>query len=413
MLAGFVTSFLTAAVELSATIMLVSATSRRADVVRHLPLHAAHRRARARRGARRDRRDAGRARHLRSRTACMHAAPACADSNAHQATDDSDRWQKSEVEIPRASRSPSAGRRCCATSISSIEPGEFFALLGPSGSGKSTLLRAARRLRPPAVRARCWSMAQDISRVPPWERDIGMVFQNYALWPHMTVRAERRVRARGAQAAARRDRAQGRRRARSRGSARAAARAGPSQLSGGQQQRVALARTIAIEPKVLLLDEPLSNLDAKLRVHMRVELLALQRKLGVTTIFVTHDQEEALSISDRVAVLDQRRDPAGRHADGALRHAGQPLHRHLRRHHQPDSRHASKLQREAAQCFASEALGRIALPARRAPAPPRSPSGRMRSTLAQPGADADDAAHVARRHKSPSANFSGSSCATR
>jgi iron(III) transport system ATP-binding protein len=130
-----------------------------------------------------------------------------------------------------------------------------------------------------------------------------MVFQNYALWPHMTVAEnvafgleERKlprntVRAKVAAAldlvgldefAARR----------------------PGQLSGGQQQRVALARTIAIEPKVLLLDEPLSNLDAKLRVYMRAELLALQRKLGITTIFVTHDQEEALSISDRVAVLD-------------------------------------------------------------------------------------------------------------
>jgi iron(III) transport system ATP-binding protein len=131
-----------------------------------------------------------------------------------------------------------------------------------------------------------------------------MVFQNYALWPHMTARQnvafgleERRL-----------PRAEIDRRVASAlelvGLGDLGARR-PGQLSGGQQQRVALARTIAIEPKVLLLDEPLSNLDAKLRIHMRVELLALQRKLGITTIFVTHDQEEALSIADRVAVLDQ------------------------------------------------------------------------------------------------------------
>jgi len=183
-----------------------------------------------------------------------------------------------------------------------IEPGEFFALLGPSGSGKSTLLRLIAGFNA-AQSGRLLIAGEDVSAVPPWKRNIGMVFQNYALWPHMTVAEnvafgleERKlpretIRRKVAEAldlvglgeyGARR----------------------PNQLSGGQQQRVALARTIAVEPKVLLLDEPLSNLDAKLRVHMRVELLALQRKLGITTIFVTHDQEEALSISDRVAVLD-------------------------------------------------------------------------------------------------------------
>ncbi|HWI14617.1 MAG TPA: ABC transporter ATP-binding protein, partial [Burkholderiales bacterium] len=184
-----------------------------------------------------------------------------------------------------------------------IEPGEFFALLGPSGSGKSTLLRVlAGFARSDA--GRVLVDGRDISRIPPWERDIGMVFQNYALWPHMTVAQnvafgleERRL-----------PRTEIDRKVAAAlqlvGLAELGARR-PSQLSGGQQQRVALARTIAIEPKVLLLDEPLSNLDAKLRVHMRSELLALQRKLGITTIFVTHDQEEALSIADRVAVLDQ------------------------------------------------------------------------------------------------------------
>ncbi|MEK7232130.1 MAG: ABC transporter ATP-binding protein [Pseudomonadota bacterium] len=183
-----------------------------------------------------------------------------------------------------------------------IEPGEFFALLGPSGSGKSTLLRVLAGFAQPQA-GRVLVDGKDISAVPPWQRDIGMVFQNYALWPHMTVHdnvafglEERRLPKNVIeQKVAAVLELVG---LKEFGSRR------PSQLSGGQQQRVALARTIAIEPKVLLLDEPLSNLDAKLRVHMRMELLALQRKLGVTTIFVTHDQEEALSISDRVAVLD-------------------------------------------------------------------------------------------------------------
>ncbi len=183
-----------------------------------------------------------------------------------------------------------------------IEPGEFFALLGPSGSGKSTLLRVLAGFARPQA-GRVLVDGADVSGVPPWQRDIGMVFQHYALWPHLTVHdnvafgleerhlpnnvIERKVAA-VLELVGLKELSSRR----------------PSQLSGGQQQRVALARTIAIEPKVLLLDEPLSNLDAKLRVHMRMELLALQRKLGVTTIFVTHDQEEALSISDRVAVLE-------------------------------------------------------------------------------------------------------------
>jgi iron(III) transport system ATP-binding protein len=184
-----------------------------------------------------------------------------------------------------------------------IEPGEFFALLGPSGSGKSTLLRLIAGFNQ-AQSGQLLIGGEDISRVPPWQRNVGMVFQNYALWPHMTVWdnvafglqerklpkpvIERKVAAVLALVNLG-DYAQRR----------------PSQLSGGQQQRVALARTIAIEPKVLLLDEPLSNLDAKLRVHMREELRTLQRKLGITTIFVTHDQEEAMTTADRIAVMDQ------------------------------------------------------------------------------------------------------------
>ena len=184
-----------------------------------------------------------------------------------------------------------------------IEPGEFFAFLGPSGSGKSTLLRSIAGFGP-TPKGRILIGGQDVAGLPPWSRDVGMVFQSYALWPHMTVTQnvafgleERKVarpeindRVSDALALVGLSDFAGRR---------------PSQLSGGQQQRVALARTIVVRPKVLLLDEPLSNLDANLRTQMRREILALQRKLKLTTIFVTHDQEEANTMSERMAVLDQ------------------------------------------------------------------------------------------------------------
>lgn len=184
-----------------------------------------------------------------------------------------------------------------------IEPGEFFAFLGPSGSGKSTLLRAIAGFGP-TPRGRILIGDRDVADLPPWKRNVGMVFQSYALWPHMSVRKnvafgleERKVPA--SVIAPKVEEA-----LETVGLLHLADRM-PAQLSGGQQQRVALARTIAIEPQVLLLDEPLSNLDASLRVQMRRELLALQRKLGLTTIFVTHDQEEANTTSDRMAVLDK------------------------------------------------------------------------------------------------------------
>jgi iron(III) transport system ATP-binding protein len=183
-----------------------------------------------------------------------------------------------------------------------IEPGEFFAFLGPSGSGKSTLLRAIAGFGP-TPRGRILIGDRDVADLPPWKRDVGMVFQSYVLWPHLSVRQnvdfgleERRLPKREIDPKV--DAA-----LELVGLLHLADRM-PSQLSGGQQQRVALARTIAVEPQVLLLDEPLSNLDAALRVQMRWELLALQRKLGLTTIFVTHDQEEANTTSDRMAVLD-------------------------------------------------------------------------------------------------------------
>ena len=194
-----------------------------------------------------------------------------------------------------------------------IEPGEFFALLGPSGSGKSTLLRLVAGFIE-AYSGRLLIAGADVAGVPPWERNVGLVFQNYALWPHMTVREnvafgleERRL---PAGVIAQKVRAA----LRLVNLAEYAERR-PGQLSGGQQQRVALARTIAVEPKVLLLDEPLSNLDAKLRIRMREELRALQRKLGITTIFVTHDQEEAMTTADRIAVMDQ----------GVIQQVGTPM----------------------------------------------------------------------------------------
>ncbi|ETR76913.1 ABC transporter ATP-binding protein [Afipia sp. P52-10] len=184
----------------------------------------------------------------------------------------------------------------------SVAPGEFFALLGPSGCGKTTLLRLIAGFAE-ADSGRVIVGGKDISHLPPWKRDVGMVFQSYALWPHLSVARnvafgleERRV-----------PRAEVTRRVTAAldlvGLTRLADRR-PSQLSGGQQQRVALARTIAVEPKILLLDEPLSNLDAKLRIQVRRELRDLQQRLGLTTILVTHDQEEANTICDRVAVMN-------------------------------------------------------------------------------------------------------------
>jgi iron(III) transport system ATP-binding protein len=186
-----------------------------------------------------------------------------------------------------------------------VNKGEFFAFLGPSGSGKTTLLRLIAGFGTPD-KGRILVGEQDVTHRPPWLRNVGMVFQNYALWPHMTVAGnvafgleQRRV-----------PRDEIRRRVAAALDLVGLGKYGerrPAQLSGGQQQRVALARTLVIEPEVLLLDEPLSNLDAKLRVEMRAELIALQRKTGLTTIYVTHDQEEANATADRIAVLDQGR----------------------------------------------------------------------------------------------------------
>ena len=182
-----------------------------------------------------------------------------------------------------------------------IPAGSLFFLLGPSGCGKTTLLRMIAGFTLPTA-GRILFDHHDISFVPPHQRDTGMVFQSYALWPHMTVaenvafglhvrkikKPDRDQRVREALAMVQLDHLLDRR---------------PNQLSGGQQQRVALARALAIRPKCLLLDEPLSNLDAKLRLEMRSEIRRIVKQAGTTAIYVTHDQKEALSMADSIAVL--------------------------------------------------------------------------------------------------------------
>ncbi len=186
-----------------------------------------------------------------------------------------------------------------------IEEGCFFTLLGPSGCGKTTLLRVVAGFHTPDA-GDVFLRDRRITQLPPHARGTAMVFQEYALFPHMTV-AENvayGLRMRRVPPAQIRERV-----------ARVLELVGltgqegkyPHQLSGGQQQRVALARALVVEPEVLLLDEPLSNLDAKLRLRVREELRELQRRLGQTTVYVTHDQEEALALSDRVAVLNHGR----------------------------------------------------------------------------------------------------------
>ena len=186
-----------------------------------------------------------------------------------------------------------------------VEPGELFFLLGPSGCGKTTLLRCLAGFYTPE-QGRILVGDRDVTALPPHRRDTGMVFQSYALWPHLTVsdnvafglemrklgRSEIEARVREALELVRMtDRA----------------RHKPNMLSGGQQQRVALARALVIRPQCLLLDEPLSNLDAKLRLDMRTEIRRICKDAGLTAIYVTHDQKEALSIADRLAVMDRGR----------------------------------------------------------------------------------------------------------
>jgi putative spermidine/putrescine transport system ATP-binding protein len=183
-----------------------------------------------------------------------------------------------------------------------VRPGEFFTLLGPSGSGKTTLLRLIAGFERPDG-GRIELGGADVTGVPPYARPVNTVFQDYALFPHMTVgqNIEYGLRIRRLPKAERREKV---------ASALEMVRLPglghrkPAQLSGGQRQRVALARAIVNEPEVLLLDEPLGALDLKLRQQMQLELLHVQREVGITFIYVTHDQEEALTMSDRIAVLN-------------------------------------------------------------------------------------------------------------
>lgn len=184
-----------------------------------------------------------------------------------------------------------------------IEEGEFFTLLGPSGSGKTTALRALAGFIQPSA-GRIVVAGKDVTRLTPDKREIGMVFQNYALFPSMNVRENiafgldvkrrpkaeitERVDAIAAEVRLADDQM----------------KKSVAALSGGQQQRVAIARALVTKPKILLLDEPLSNLDAKLRHQLRLQLKELQAQFGITTVYVTHDQEEALTMSDRIAVIN-------------------------------------------------------------------------------------------------------------
>jgi len=186
-----------------------------------------------------------------------------------------------------------------------VEPGELFFLLGPSGCGKTTLLRCIAGFHEPDA-GDVFIGGSAITHLPPHVRDTGMVFQSYALWPHMTVRENvafglemRRLKRREI------SRLVGEALELVKMSERADAR--PNELSGGQQQRVALARALVVHPQCLLLDEPLSNLDAKLRMEMRVEIRRICKEAGLTAIYVTHDQKEALSIADRLAVMNKGR----------------------------------------------------------------------------------------------------------
>lgn len=183
-----------------------------------------------------------------------------------------------------------------------MKPGEFFTLLGPSGCGKTTLLRAIAGFHP-INKGQIQFDGKDVSARPPWERDIGFVFQNYALWPNKTifdnVAYGLRLRKVGKSDIARRVRD-----ALDQVQLRNVEDRYPAEMSGGMQQRIAMARALVIDPPLLLLDEPMSNLDARLRVSLRQELRELQQRIGVTAIYVTHDQEEALELSDRIAVMN-------------------------------------------------------------------------------------------------------------
>ena len=223
--------------------------------------------------------------------------------------------------------------------------GEFFTMLGPSGSGKTTTLRMIAGFDVPDA-GTVEIGGEDVTDLPAYDRTVNTVFQDYALFPHMTVaenveyglrvakvdKAERASRAQEALEMIRLADLGGRK---------------PAELSGGQRQRVALARAIVNQPRVLLLDEPLGALDLKLREQMQVELKTIQDEVGITFIYVTHDQEEALTMSDRIAVFNDGRDRADRRPGRDLRAPSQPVRRRIRRHVERDRARGRELHRPA------------------------------------------------------------------
>ena len=272
-----------------------------------------------------------------------------------------------------------------------IGDGEFMVLVGPSGCGKTTSLRMIAGLEE-ITSGELRIGDRVVNDVPPKDRDIAMVFQSYALYPHMSVRenlafglklrkvpkAEIERRVNEAAETIQLDKLLDRK---------------PKELSGGQRQRVALGRAIVREPAVFLMDEPLSNLDAKLRVQTRAEIARLHQRLKTTVVYVTHDQVEAMTMGSRIAVMNEGPAPAGRHAPDPLRHPGQPLRRRL--HRQPVDelrrRHAGRLRsgrqpRRRMPTGGSRSPTAIArLPAPRPARRSWSGSGRSTSISASPG----------------------------
>ncbi len=213
-------------------------------------------------------------------------------------------WTVARIRLENISKR--FGQTVALDSVSlEIRDGELFAVLGPSGCGKTTLLRVIAGFEAPDE-GHVYFDDEDVTHVPPDRRGAVMVFQNWALWPHMTVfdNVAYGLRVRRLPASEIRERVM---KVLDMLGLRGLENRYPHQLSGGQQQRVALARALVVEPRVLLLDEPLSNLDARLRLRLRGEIRRLQKELGVTTVYVTHDQEEALAVADRIAVMRRGR----------------------------------------------------------------------------------------------------------
>jgi multiple sugar transport system ATP-binding protein len=217
-----------------------------------------------------------------------------------------------EITLEKLTKIYGDGTRAVSELDLEIEDGEFVVLVGPSGCGKTSALRMVAGLEP-ITEGKVRIGGEVVNKLPPKDRDIAMIFQNYALYPHMSAFDNMAfgLKLRGMKRERRRERVHGA--AKTLGLAEVLPKK-PRTLSGGQRQRVAMGRAIVREPRAFLMDEPLSNLDAKLRVEMRAEIARLQRELGVTTIYVTHDQVEAMTLGDRVAIM----------RDGVLQQVAQP-----------------------------------------------------------------------------------------